>query len=313
VELGKELRIAQARFDVAKSMDPPKDYTFHHAIQNAMNSLALVDKPIRTPSDLDGVKGFGDAMKSLAKTLMQRILGNDASFVRPKRLRNKHAQPYAPKYGSQSFAVLCIMRRHDAAIIADFAKWNTCFQYSNTPFAPGAKGWSGQPMSTLIKAGLVLGSPETGWQLTPDGIDAADEALRKFDAKESNAGKRRRLSTSSGSMSSPHPGSSAVASSSTSKPQTDDWEADELEIADTKEEKKTSSRSRRLSSFWDDDDDVPSAPGLGLSTPTRSGPSPAPPSSAPASSSPPAAAAAPGSPAASAQSVAAQSTTPNSA
>jgi hypothetical protein len=268
-ELGKELKRAQARSEAAKSMDPPKEYTFHFALQNAMNSLAVSDKQIRTPSDLDGIKGFGDTVKSVAISLMHRIVQSDTTAARHKPLRHKHATPYAPKYGSQAFAVLCIMRRHDAAVVQDFAKWNLTYGYSNTPFLQGTKGWGGQPMSMLIRAGLVIGAPETGWQLTADGVDAADEALRKFDLKETNPGKRYKPA----SASAPSGGSSSHSHShSQSAADADEWDEDELEVVEAKESKqlKGKQRSKRLDSFWETEESFgefsPSSAGLGLSS-----------------------------------------------
>jgi hypothetical protein len=183
VELRKEHAKMQAKAEQARKADPPIPFHFHHAINAAINSLSSTKKTISTAEDLKGLKGFGPHVLSLATTCLHRIFAADPLLSpRPKRPRVKAvSKGYTPRFGSQAFAVLCIMRRHDGCTYADFGKYNDDHSYTHTPFIMGPKGFSANPMHQLAERGLLTGSFESGWALTSRGEDLADSALLKWD------------------------------------------------------------------------------------------------------------------------------------
>jgi hypothetical protein len=182
-EMRKELIKCTQKAEKLRKADPSASYHFHHAVQNALNSLTETKKPINSVEDLSGLKGFGPHVTSLARTCTFRKYAADPDLgPRPKRPRVKGlARSYTPRIGSQAFALLCIARRHDGVTMDHFARFNDEYGYSNSPFVQGSKGWSANPMHQLCEKGLLVGGFESGWTLTDSGEEVADRALRKWD------------------------------------------------------------------------------------------------------------------------------------
>jgi len=185
-EMQNESTKATARAEALTKSPRPgaKEYHWHHALNKAVASLQEFKGIVCSVDDLKGVKGFGERVRSLAKTCIGRIMKTDPTVSpRPKRPRIKAfpTHPYQCKKGSQPFAILCMMRRHDAVSFTDFVDYDARFGYAKQPIISGIKGWTGNPMKFLMDKKMVTGSADTYWALTADGEEVADNCLYKWD------------------------------------------------------------------------------------------------------------------------------------
>jgi len=277
VEFGKELSKNNAKADKAKQAGAPFSLKWSFALQAAVNSLSSSHKDIHGIEDLEGMKGFGDHILSLARTCLARIRTADPGLSpRPLRPRVKALVPrqFAPRAFSQTDGILEILRRHDVCTLPEIRKINALYGYSATPFVEGAKGFTGAPFAHLVERGLLIGSRESGWSLTAEGEEVADRCLVRFD-KHVAAGK----------------GNAELD---------DEWEAEPEDVDGKAEKKETQRTSKRKpeaepelqpgkakkpkqsvtsslsDSFWEDDDleilsVVPAPAGSARKTPSSAG------------------------------------------